>query len=340
MGLSKITAEGVEKAITEFDELGREAFLEKYGFGKAEKFFLARDGKRYDSKAIAGVSHGYSGEQRQPLKHDEFSGGKNTVVSRLVALGFEVTGAPNSPQHTRNPSWSRDELIVTLDFYFQYAPNIPGTNTSEIKKLSEFLNQLWGEVGGVRNQTFRNPNAVYMKLMNFHRFDPEYPGKGLERGGKADRDVWNRFSSNREELSAVVGNIRHASRASIPLEHGFVDGEEEADEGRLLTRLHRYRERDPKLVQKKKDQVLEDSGVLVCEVCLFDFSESYGDRGEGYIECHHKTPVSELAPDEKTKLSDLALLCANCHRMIHRRRPWPTVSGLKKVWDAAHPREP
>ena len=42
----------------------------------------------------------------------------------------------------KNPPWNIDELIVTLDFYFQYAPNIPQVDSSEIKELSDFLKNL------------------------------------------------------------------------------------------------------------------------------------------------------------------------------------------------------
>ncbi len=33
-------------------------------------------------------------------------------------------------------------------------------------------------------------------------------------------------------------------------------------------------------------------------------------------------------PDVKTRLDDLILICANCHRMIHRRNPWVTPDQL------------
>ena len=90
MGLSEITADGVEKAIAEFDEIGREVFLEKYGFGKAKSYFLLRENNRYDSKAIVGVAHGYSGEDLEPLTNHDFSGGESTVVPCLKNLGFSV----------------------------------------------------------------------------------------------------------------------------------------------------------------------------------------------------------------------------------------------------------
>jgi 5-methylcytosine-specific restriction protein A len=56
-----------------------------------------------------------------------------------------------------------------------------------------------------------------------------------------------------------------------------------------------------------------------------------GDLGKGVAECRHNKPVSELKPGQKTKLSDLSILCANCHRMIHRARPWKSVKILKNI---------
>ena len=102
----------------------------------------------------------------------------------------------------------------------------------------------------------------------------------------------------------------------------------EADEGRLLTVLHRHRERSRKLVEQKKAQVLRAQQRLACEVCGFDFAAVYGERGVGFIECHHTRPVSE-GQAAKTRLKDLALVCANCHRMIHAQRPWLTLDELR-----------
>jgi 5-methylcytosine-specific restriction protein A len=59
MALSDLTASAVLKAIEEFDLLGRDSFLKKYGFGKARSYVLQKDGQSYDSKAIAGAAHGH-----------------------------------------------------------------------------------------------------------------------------------------------------------------------------------------------------------------------------------------------------------------------------------------
>jgi 5-methylcytosine-specific restriction protein A len=57
----------------------------------------------------------------------------------------------------------------------------------------------------------------------------------------------------------------------------------------------------------------------------------YTALGRGFIECHHLAPLAELAADRVSRLSDLALVCPNCHRMIHRRRPWLRLDRLSAI---------
>jgi len=222
----------------------------------------------------------------------------------------------------RNPPWTRDELILALELYLRNPSSPPGKESRAVIELSELLNKLGRVLGHRDNETFRNANGVYMKMMNFRRFDQEYTsaGKvGLTRGNKDEEAVWLEFSQDRERLVKVADAIRQA--ILLPAEeHGPGDDEEgtvEAEEGRLLTRLHRTRERSRKLVEQCKQKALAELGRLRCEVCQFDFEEHYGDRGRGFIEAHHTKPVETLVEGSKTRLEDLALLCANCHRMVH-----------------------
>jgi Predicted restriction endonuclease len=107
----------------------------------------------------------------------------------------------------------------------------------------------------------------------------------------------------------------------------------EVIEGRKLTRLHEYRERSGSLPDRIKAKALERHGKLECECCGFDFEACYGVRGRGFIECHHKKPIATLMEDgEPTKESDLALVCANCHRMIHASKPWLALEELKALF--------
>ena len=90
-------------------------------------------------------------------------------------------------------------------------------------------------------------------------------------------------------------------------------------------RMHYRVERNSKLITAVK----ELKGY-VCEVCDFDFKNKYGEIGSKFIEAHHLVPISELK-DGKVNLDprdDFAVLCSNCHRMIHRLED---PSDLKKL---------
>ena len=58
--------QSVLQAMEEFDRLGREEFLRKYGFGPAREYVLVHEGKQYDSKAIVGAAHGYEYPAKGP----------------------------------------------------------------------------------------------------------------------------------------------------------------------------------------------------------------------------------------------------------------------------------
>ena len=100
-------------------------------------------------------------------------------------------------------------------------------------------------------------------------------------------------------------------------------------EGRILTRLHSYRERDRTLIRKAKKLFVAKHGELFCECCSLIPGKFYGLRGKSKIEAHHRTPVEQLMPDSITTPEDLAMVCPNCHSVIHAERPWITPEELR-----------
>ncbi len=111
------------------------------------------------------------------------------------------------------------------------------------------------------------------------------------------------------------------------------DADVSAEEGRELLKLHRQRERNPSLSARKKRRVLAETGRLKCEACDFDYEAAYGPLGRGFAECHHRLPLGSVVGVRRTRLSDLAIVCANCHRMLHHR-PWHTVEELRVLLQA------
>ena len=80
----------VEAALDEFEAIGRDAFLEKYGFGRAQKFVIERNGASYDAKAVLGAARGYQFPDRGPLRAVEIESNDASVRRPLERLGFTV----------------------------------------------------------------------------------------------------------------------------------------------------------------------------------------------------------------------------------------------------------
>lgn len=107
----------------------------------------------------------------------------------------------------RNPVWSREELILALNLYFEIESSQFTSSNPKVIELSETLNKLNIHSDRPDEIRFRNPNGVSMKLSNFLRFDSNYKGIGLERGGKLEEEIWNSFAGNKKLLQQKTDEI-------------------------------------------------------------------------------------------------------------------------------------
>jgi 5-methylcytosine-specific restriction protein A len=109
-----------------------------------------------------------------------------------------------------------------------------------------------------------------------------------------------------------------ANHIEAEMELGFSDPELSAVEGTLRLRLVKHRSRE-RALRRAKLAAATRNGPLCCEVpgCSFDFERRYGPLGRGYAQVHHLTPLASLDKPAPVSLSDLAVVCANCHVMIH-----------------------
>lgn len=118
------------------------------------------------------------------------------------------------------------------------------------------------------------------------------------------------------------------AEAQPPVEAEQIVGKE----GRLLTRLHVYKERDRKFAKKVRDYYRHaQGGVLRCEACDSVPVQKYGPVGESSMEAHHTVPIEELQPDSLTLVQEMAMVCANCHRVIHSEKPCLTVDRVRQL---------
>lgn len=237
--------------------------------------------------------------------------------------------APPTADSSRqsNPDWTWDEQILAFDLYIREGP-LRRTHP-EVIALSEFLQKLSVYPPESRGPTFRNPNGVQRKLGDIHSHAPDYRGQPT-RGSKLDTEVWVRFGANPAEATTLAEEIRLGVGLGLgPTEEEEDDKGLERQEGRVVYvyRLHRRVERDRALIAKKKAAVLGSTGALACEACGFDFAARYGEVGEGFAEVHHAEPLH--LGERTTRLEDLVVLCANCHRIAHRMEPLPTLQALR-----------
>ncbi|MET8281882.1 HNH endonuclease [Micromonospora sp. NPDC005174] len=315
MTLADVTRNGVLAAVQEFDRLGRAAFLKSTGFGRSKAYYVDHQGNLYDSKPIVGYAHGVSTGTAWGPSH--FSGGDKTVAHLLEGLGFTVAFLPN-------PDWTRDEIILACDLVQSNGWRQLDAHDERVRSLSDLL-QSHAIHRGRRNPDFRNPAGVALKTYNIVA--------DRSNGNQLDKLVRQEFEAHPIEMRTLADRIRGLLREGLGAEPVIDDpdlDEISMREGGVTLREHLRRERSPKLRRRKLAEAKRHGVAIACEVCGFDFQRVYGDRGRDYIECHHRTPL-HVSGETDTRLSDLALICSNCHRMAHRGSPWLTVEQLKAL---------
>ena len=159
-----------------------------------------------------------------------------------------------------------------------------------------------------RGEKFRNANGVARKTGDIATARPGYAGLPTH-GGRRDKQVIARFLAEPDVIHAMAEAIRASvaigEPADFPHDVGY-EGESQM-EGRYLLRWHAYRKANPALRPRKTNSVIAASGKLACEVCSFDFAQTSGARGHGYIECHLVEPL-HIGGEGRRTIRDLALL--------------------------------
>lgn len=238
---------------------------------------------------------------------------------------------PDGP--VRNPDWTWDEIVLCCDLVVQNGWRGMDDEDRRIIDLSKLLQGLPIHPPENRLPSFRNPNGVGRKSADLATAHPDYPGVPTH-GSATDKKVIDEFIRNPAEMHAQAAATRAAAVAgefsSLISPAAEEDDDIAATEGRLLIRRHVARERDARLRKRKIESVRKLSIPIACEVCGFDFEQTYGERGHDYIDCHHIVPL-HVTGVRSNRIDELALLCANCHRMIHVRPPWLSPADLKAL---------
>lgn len=211
-----------------------------------------------------------------------------------------------------NPHWTRDETILALELYFDCAGKVPSGSDQRVIALSELIRQLPYHAEASKRDSFRNGDGVAFKLQNLRQVAT---GRGLGNVSEMDRRVWSELGSHPETVRQIAKVIRGniTTLEAMPYEKQSED--EEFFEGRVATIVHTRRERCPKLRSRLIELRRRENG-LACEICDTAGPAASRALAEAVFETHHIIPLSATT-ERKTRLTDLALLCANCHKLIH-----------------------
>ena len=245
------------------------------------------------------------------------------------------------------------EVIRLLEHgdYEVYSEAIDSAIKTEDMGLAEFISELrlvpereWARTsisGPSVDLPIQDPDSIRLVLYDFVALFPIFRAASHVLAGEDDRfDYYaKRFWSWQERLQerGVDDDPDTTARSTGPGPTPPVSSEsirehvEAALEGGFRVAIRRHRLRERRLRKQKIEEALRiGAGRLRCEVpgCNFDFLEVYGELGRDFAHVHHTNPLSDRAEPEMTKLSDLAIVCANCHAMIHRGRQCRPLESL------------
>jgi 5-methylcytosine-specific restriction protein A len=128
-----------------------------------------------------------------------------------------------------------------------------------------------------------------------------------------------------QELENVWASFKKSTIFSFPEE---IETEQvEIFEGTVRRISINAYERNPEARRK----CIEHYGAI-CSICQFDFKETYGEVGEGFIHVHHLKQISEIGETYKVDpIKDLRPVCPNCHAMIHKKQPPYMIEEIKRL---------
>jgi 5-methylcytosine-specific restriction protein A len=328
-------------AIKEFKEFGRDKFLKKHGFKRARQYFIVYEGKRYDCKPI--LVSAYHHQYKKPLGDHKATGGVNPKVKpHLESMGFTVIDI--NLQTSLKVITSIEEIEQNLSLFEKY---LCGEVSPESQKFAYGLIKRGAcFIAYKTNSEWRFAPSRYVgytnNSMKTHNDNQNKDGKEtnpaidsvLDCTLAPNKDIEAEYLSFCEKLGINPDNKQRKywllkitdgdSKQNSNSDDGF-------PEGKVVERVHKARERNTQLISSAKADFLANHKKLYCIVCKFDFEQVYGKRGQGYIEAHHTIPVSEMKVGDTTKVTDIALVCSNCHRMLHRTRPWLKMDELEEL---------
>jgi 5-methylcytosine-specific restriction enzyme A len=235
------------------------------------------------------------------------------------------------PSGARRIDWTWEEIVLACDLVAQNEWRQLDEGDHHVRELSSLLQKMSIHPLDVRLPSFRNFAGVAQKTRKIASVHPDYVGRP-SNGNKLDREVLLEFLADPQRMHSYAQMLRQAA-ANDELENvpQLIGDEEDSLEGRYLLRMHRVWERKPAL-RAKKIRTVQARGEPLCAKPVASTSErptEIAGRASSNVITWNRCTRPESGP--RLSINDLALLCSNCHRMIHRKPPWPTPAQLRDL---------
>lgn len=300
------------------------------------------------SDALKKILKTYSQAKTEPFTNHEIANFIRKQAAKEIeayATGLIVRGSAGQSQWASVPWISVFDPLVTTTatkgYYVVYL------FASDMSSVSISMNQ---GTTAVRNEFGRNTHNVLQERAALIRSRvPEYketfsePNIDLNSNADLplDYQAGHAFGKtyNFQEISEheVVNDLSAMLNLYSSLTYrGGIDmstdqsGDEIEESLGQITEIKRYRYH--KRIERASTAKVKKLKGYVCEACSFDFKAVYGELGKNYIEAHHLFPLSSLEEGQKAAygpMDDFAVLCANCHRMIHRQDDVSDIAALR-----------
>ena len=256
-----------------------------------------------------------------------------------IANSFKVKGSGGQGKWSETP-WVAllDESITTSvqeGFYVVYLLSRDGNRLYlSLNQGCTLLKNTIG-IGGAREALMRRADTMRAKIKSKNN---KFKKTNIELGSSLWRPALyaaGEIGSVRYETkslppeSELVADLAEALRLYrfLRKEGGWAAEDEviqEADGDGLsvtLSQAKRYRQHRSIERQSGHAKKVKEALGTRCMGCDLEMEDVYGEIGRGLIHAHHLVPLSNLENETEVRLNprkDFAVLCPNCHSIIHR----------------------
>lgn len=262
------------------------------------------------------------------------------LIAKIVPdqIRYKIIGSPGKGKWTDNPWIAILDTLITetpqAGYYpvFLFQADMKGVYLSlnqGVTEVKEYYKKNAREILKVRAEDFRAKiDITDDDLLKIDLKSTSNNAKLYEAGNI----IAKYYSADRlPNVTELTTDILHY----LHLYEELTFNNNQIDEKKNLTaiekkqyRLHNRIERNSNISKKVKD-----FKGYICEACDFNFVNKYGELGKQFIEAHHLKPIASIGIGQfQVNIeTDFAVLCSNCHSMIHRLENPSDLNKLRTI---------